>query len=730
MTSHTFLSHPGQKKPVIKLILATVILLGASTLNAETWSQTAANTYNWNDVANWGNVSFPNGVGGTANISADFAGAQTINLNQAITVGSLTINDTGATSDSAITIAPGTSGTLTMQVSSGNATITNSSTGVTNIISAPVVFASDTTIALGSTAVTQGLTLSGGFSGTGNITVTGTQTGTVSKSNTLNLTGNNTSFTGNWILSGTTPASDPASGSGLNIAADLNLGAVPSSPTTNITVTSGASPAILIASGVTLNANRNIVINSGANLHINGGSTSAASTVAGVISGAGGITADNNASNRTLILSGLNTYTGATVVKSSNLQAGSTSAFGNNSAVSLAAASTAVLSLNGFSNSIGSLAGGGTGQGSVNLGSATLTTGGLNTNTSYAGAIGGTGGLTKVGTGAQTLGGASTYTGTTTLNGGTITADVADVASTSGALGKGGNIIFTGGTLQYTANSAGSDYSSRIKNSTSAISVDTNGQTVTYASAIANTNTGGLTKSGAGTLTLNGASLYTGQTTISAGTLALGSTGSVSSTVINLGTSGSQGTLDLTAKGSAYSLGGTLAGYGTVNNGIGNTLTLTGNLAPGNSPGVVTVTGNLALTGTTTTTMELAGNGGVAGTDYDKTTVSGQITFAGTLNIISYNSYNLAQAGTYHLFTFGGETGDFTLVSVAGTALTDSSGVWSAANLNSNGFDYTFSTSTGDLVVAASIPEPSTYAVIFGALALAGNVWRSRKRRA
>ena len=718
MTSHASLSYSWQKKPVIKLILAAGMAVFASPLvhaTAYTWTPTAAATYNWDDAtSNW-TSGFPNAIGDTANISADFAGPQTINLNQAITVGALTIDDTGSTGDSAVTIATGTAGSLTLQVASGNASITKNSSS-SNTISANIVFNSNTSIDTSNTGTSTGITLSGNLSGSGTITKKGSNS-------KLILTGDNSAFTGNWILSG------GVSTSYLQISADNNLGAVPSVAGTNITVTN--NNVLEITGGTfTINANRGIQIDSGAVLLLQTVSTSTNVTIAGNITGAGGVTRNTNSSSALVTLSGTNTYTGITSVNQGVLRAGSTSALGTNSAVVMNTGSNAKLDLNNFSNAIGSLAGGSATFGGVTLGSATLTTGGDNTSTTYSGALSGTGGLTKVGTGTQTLSGASTYTGTTTLNGGTITANIADVASTSGALGNGGNIIFTGGTLQYTAISAGSDYSSRIKNSTSAISVDTNGQAVTYASAIANTNTGGLTKSGAGTLTLNGTNLYTGQTTISAGTLALGSTGSVSSTVINLGTSGSQGTLDLTAKGSSYSLGGTVAGYGTVNNGSGNTLTLTGNLAPGNSPGVVTVTGNLALTGATTTTMELAGNSGVAGTDYDKTTVSGQVTFAGTLNIVSYNSYNLAQAGTYHLFTFGSETGDFTLVSVAGTALTDSSGVWSAANLNGNGFAYTFSTSTGDLVVAAAIPEPSTYAVIFGVLALTGAVWRSRKRHA
>ncbi len=69
----------------------------------------------------------------------------------------------------------------------------------------------------------------------------------------------------------------------------------------------------------------------------------------------------------------------------------------------------------------------------------------------------------------------------------------------TGALGNGGDITFTGGTLQY-ATGITQDYSSRIVNSTSAIIIDTNGNDVFQASQLALSNTGGLIKEGDGIL--------------------------------------------------------------------------------------------------------------------------------------------------------------------------------------------------------------------------------------
>lgn len=147
-------------------------------------------------------------------------------------------------------------------------------------------------------------------------------------------------------------------------------------------------------------------------------------TISGVISGAGGITKIDNPG--TWILSGTSTYTGPTTVSAGTLRAGAAAggqAFGNGSAVALADVAGVSLNLNGFSQTIGSLAGGGSTGGNVTLGAnATLTTGGNNGSTSYGGVISGTGtsGLTKLGTGTQTLSGVNTYNGSTTIKAGTL----------------------------------------------------------------------------------------------------------------------------------------------------------------------------------------------------------------------------------------------------------------------------------------------------------------------
>ena len=154
-----------------------------------------------------------------------------------------------------------------------------------------------------------------------------------------------------------------------------------------------------------------------------------------------------------------------------------------------------------------------------------LTVGGNGASTTYAGVLSGAGSLTKTGTGTLTLTGNNTYTGLTTLAGGVLNAGAAD-GSGYGALGNSGTITFTGGTLQYSSQSAASDYSPRIFNSSGPIAIDTNGQNVNFNSSLDGSNIGGLTKAGSGTLSLNAPNSYSGVATIAGGVLSLGTTSS------------------------------------------------------------------------------------------------------------------------------------------------------------------------------------------------------------
>ncbi len=166
-------------------------------------------------------------------------------------------------------------------------------------------------------------------------------------------------------------------------------------------------------------------------------------TLTNAISGTGGIT---KLVATALTLSGMNSYTGPTVVIAGSLIAASSSAFGATSAVTISQGT--ILTINGNNIAIGSLAGNG---GTVNNNStvpATLTIGTDNTSTAFAGLIAdGTGyplAVAKVGTGTLTLTGQLTNTGGYNVTGGTL--------EFSGALVQPGPSSLTaaaGATIQY-----------------------------------------------------------------------------------------------------------------------------------------------------------------------------------------------------------------------------------------------------------------------------------------
>ncbi|MGB8852837.1 MAG: autotransporter-associated beta strand repeat-containing protein, partial [Pirellulales bacterium] len=131
--------------------------------------------------------------------------------------------------------------------------------------------------------------------------------------------------------------------------------------------------------------------------------------------------------------------------------------------------------------------------------------------------------LTKLGSGTLTLTGSSTYTGVNTISAGVLNLGVAETAGVSGPLGNSaavnpGNIVLTGGTLQYSSANQ-FDYSGRFSTAANqAYNVDTNSQNVTWGGGLSSSG-GSLSKSGTGTLALSGANTYSGTTSINAGTL-------------------------------------------------------------------------------------------------------------------------------------------------------------------------------------------------------------------
>ena len=187
--------------------------------------------------------------------------------------------------------------------------------------------------------------------------------------------------------------------------------------------------------------------------------------------------------------------------------------------------------------------------------------------------------------GTLTLSGTNTYTGGTTFAGG-----IVNVGS-AGALGTTGTLTFAGGTLQYSAANT-TDYSGRLSTAVDQVyNIDTNGQTVTYATAFGS-NGSILNKSGAGTLILSANDTYNGGTTVNAGTLQVTFGGQGYAALRGTVTVNSGGTLSLAAVDAtgfnAISAGNSLA-----------QLTINGGTVDNATSGNQGFTANLTMTGGT-----------------------------------------------------------------------------------------------------------------------------------
>jgi len=285
----------------------------------------------------------------------------------------------------------------------------------------------------------------------------------------------------------------------------------------------------------------------------------------------------------------------------------------------------------------------GSGTGTLEAaGSTTLTVNGIIANNGS-----GTGALTKTGGGTVALTAANTYTGATTISGGTLSVGTIGNGGVAGNLGQAGNaatnLVFDGGTLQYTGSTATSDRAFTINAGKTATINTANGLTLAGATGAA--TDGALTKTGAGNLTLTGAGTNTGSTTISAGTLQLGAgstTGSLStsSTITNNGTFAinrsnavSQGT-DFSGSAISGSGGLSQAGAGmttlnAANTYTGGTTVSAGTLNITNTSGSATGTGNVLIQDTAT----LQGSGSIVTAGTREITVnSGGTVAIGDLN--------------------------------------------------------------------------------------------------
>ena len=141
--------------------------------------------------------------------------------------------------------------------------------------------------------------------------------------------------------------------------------------------------------------------------------------------------------------------------------------------------------------------------------------------------------LSTAGTGTIILSGASSFSGGVTIGAGSTLQVQGTETGSTGPLGSGGLIYFSGGTLQFSSTNS-YDYSARFA-ANQAITIDTNGTNVNFASALGGTDS--LVKNGLGTLILYGNNSYSGITTVNGGTLFIAGSSTLSGGLASYGSS-------------------------------------------------------------------------------------------------------------------------------------------------------------------------------------------------
>jgi len=364
-----------------------------------------------------------------------------------------------------------------------------------------------------------------------------------------------------------------------------------------------------------------------------------------------------------------------------------------------------------------------------------------------SGVVSGAFALTKAGTGTLVLSNANTYTGNTTISNGTVSASSIVVTNSASNLGNSATAVILGdatnkGTLSYTGGNATYIRGFTVNAGGGELDTTTAGQTLTLLTggvsgasgnftfggagnttviSTVSLGTGGLIKTGTGTLILNGANSYTGNTTITTGTLLVNNTtGSATGTgrvIVSGGTLSGNGTVGVVSASGAgsYIRPGSQASYGSFG------ILKTGNLTIG-AGSTLSIDANLSTLGNTTNSNLTHGE-----KLSDTLRVTGNVTLGGNLELVLAGDPTGPNNSTIVLIE-----NDGTDAVLGGTTFT----LFTPANpQGSFAYDiyYTYNTATGlttggnDVaVVFSQVPEPSS--LTFLGLGAFGLMKRRRTR--
>ncbi len=156
--------------------------------------------------------------------------------------------------------------------------------------------------------------------------------------------------------------------------------------------------------------------------------------------------------------------------------------------------------------------------------------------------------------------------------------------------------------------------------------------------------------------------------------------------------------------------GGVITGTGTITGSVYNS----GQISPGASPGILTITGSYTQSPTGTLNIEIGGL--TPGTQYDRLQVNGSVTLSGTLNISTTNGFIPNIGDAFQVLNYNSRSGSFGTVN--GTNLGNGRAYSPAYNSNNMTLnvtdtctlspDYILTSSTGASIVPGTSYLPGS----------------------
>ena len=450
-------------------------------------------------------------------------------------------------------------------------------------------------------------------------------------------------------------------------------------------------------------------------------------TLGNLVSGTGALT---QIGSGTSILTAANTYSGTTTISTGTLQVGN----------------------GGTSGSLGS--------GAVTNNAALV----FNRSDSHsvANVISGTGSLTQSGNGTLTLTAANTYSGATTIDSGK-TLEIGGAGTLASSAVAANGTFLVNSTANFTLASGLTGTGVLAKSNTGTLTI---GSANNEFAGSATVDGGKLVLGHFDALGGRGITVATGGTldldnraVTSAITLAGGSLegfGSYSGTITATGTNSLDGAIAATFVNSGttttttgLTFTGTLKGTGTINGNV----TVSGDHNPGNSPGIQTINGNLTYSNNADVQWELTANTALAanaGVEFDRIIVNGDLSFGSPVFLtlvfngdgsdVNWTDAFWNSARSWLVYDVSGTT------SFGGLQLTDAIESYDGKMVVNNVDDGRVGTNTlvsvrqdaafylgqvgNDIrLFYRPIPEPSTYGLMLGGLALAGAALRRRRAK-